>query len=252
MALPIVLIPGIQGRYEWMRPAIDALGRRRRVLSFSLNDLDLEDFFGHAIRRVDALLDAASLPAAVVVGVSFGGLVAARYAARRPARTLGLVLTSSPSPRWPLDPVSARYVRRPRLALPAFAVRSIPRLAPEIRSGLPTWTSRLRFTAAHLTRVLRYPPAPRHMAAWVEAWMAADLASDCRAVTAPTLLITGEASLDRVVPVSSSLDYLQLIPGSRHVVLPRTGHLGLLTRPDAYAAIVDEFADALEIARQRA
>ena len=33
---PLVLIPGLQGRWEWMRPAVDALARRFRVLTFSL------------------------------------------------------------------------------------------------------------------------------------------------------------------------------------------------------------------------
>jgi pimeloyl-ACP methyl ester carboxylesterase len=54
--------------------------------------------------------------------------------------------------------------------------------------------------------------------------------------------VTGEAALDRVVPVSSSLEYLRLIPGARHVRLARTGHLGLITRPDAYAELLTRFA----------
>ena len=33
---PVVLIPGIQGRWEWMWPAVDALERHCRVLSISL------------------------------------------------------------------------------------------------------------------------------------------------------------------------------------------------------------------------
>src|SRR5688572_19330669 len=35
---PIVVIPGAQGRWEWMKPAIDALARRCRVITFSLAD----------------------------------------------------------------------------------------------------------------------------------------------------------------------------------------------------------------------
>jgi pimeloyl-ACP methyl ester carboxylesterase len=244
---PLVLIPGIQGRCQWMAPAIEALSRRYRVLSFSLNDLGAsEGFFDRCVARIDALLDASAGPEApaVVTGVSFGGLVAVRYAARRAGRTSHLVLTSSPSPRWPLDPVSARYIRRPRLAVPAFALRSIPRIAPEIAASLSSWTRRTTFTARHLARVIRYPLAPRHMAAWVHAWMSTDFVSDCRSIRAPTLLITGDASLDRVVPVASSLDYLQLIAGSRHVVLRQTGHLGLITKPDAYARLIEAFVDA--------
>ena len=35
---PLVMIPGIQGRWEWMKPAVDALARRCRVITFSLAD----------------------------------------------------------------------------------------------------------------------------------------------------------------------------------------------------------------------
>ena len=35
---PIVLIPGLQGRWEWMRPTVDALAKHHRVITFSLCD----------------------------------------------------------------------------------------------------------------------------------------------------------------------------------------------------------------------
>ena len=35
---PIVVIPGIQGRWEWMKPGIDALAQHGRVITFSLAD----------------------------------------------------------------------------------------------------------------------------------------------------------------------------------------------------------------------
>jgi len=227
-----------------MAPAIRALSRHFRVLSFSLHQVGPDRFFDRCVDHVDALLDQAggAPAAAVMAGVSFGGLVAVRYAARRPVRTRRLVLTSSPGPRWRPDPVSAGYAQRPRLSLPAFAVRAVRRSVPEIAAALPTWPDRCRFAATHVTRILRSPLRPTQMAAWVHAWMEADLASDCRAIRTPTLVVTGEPALDRVVPVSSSLEYLQLIPGARYVSLARTGHLGLVTRPEAYAAILAGFA----------
>src|SRR4029077_16103657 len=35
---PIVVIPGVQGRWEWMQTGIDALARYGRVITFSLAD----------------------------------------------------------------------------------------------------------------------------------------------------------------------------------------------------------------------
>ena len=70
-----------------------------------------------------------------------------------------------------------------------------------------------------------------------------DVTPDCAKVTAPTLIVTGERQLDHVVPVEGSSEYLRLIPNARAVVLERTGHLGSITRPDAFAAIVRAFTE---------
>jgi pimeloyl-ACP methyl ester carboxylesterase len=174
--------------------------------------------------------------------VSFGGLVAARYAAHHPERVGALVLVSSPSPRWGIDDRSLSYLRRPLLSAPAFAIRGVSRLLPEVIAARPDWWSRFRCLVGHVGRVTRFPPSPRHMAAWVHAWQALDIAADCRRIAAPTLVITGEADLDQVVPQASTLDYLALIPGARSVKLANTGHIGLVTRPEAFAALVGEFS----------
>jgi 3-oxoadipate enol-lactonase len=245
---PIVLIPGIQGRWEWMAPAIRALSVRHRVLSFSLDEgpdrRNVADVFDGWVDQIDAILDRAEERRAVVVGISFGGLIAARYAARRPARTAGLVMVSSPSPRVHLDERSAGYLRHPRMALPLFAARACRRLLPETMAARLTWTSRARFLAGHIGRVMRAPLYPSRMAHWVRAWMATDIDADCRQVSAPTLVMTGEAHLDRVVPVAQTLEVLGCIKGATHVVLRRTGHIGVVSRPVEFSNLVTAFVDA--------
>lgn len=238
---PLVLVPGIQGRWEWMLPAIHALERRHHVLTFSLTDASGRGFFDQWHRRIDAALDAARLQRAALVGVSFGGVIAAAYAARSPQRVTHLVLVSTPSPRFQLDPRTRMYLRRPLLALPFFAVRAGGRLLPEIRSALPGWRRQAAFAAIHGLRTLRSPVSPRLMAAWAREWQGLELAASFRTIDAPTLILTGEPGLDRVVPVTSSLDYLNLIAGARHEVLTATGHIGLLLRPDVFATIVSDF-----------
>src|SRR2546423_808767 len=49
--LPLVVIPGVQGRWEWMRPALRALARRCRTISYSLPRVDDFDQF---VATVDA------------------------------------------------------------------------------------------------------------------------------------------------------------------------------------------------------
>jgi pimeloyl-ACP methyl ester carboxylesterase len=79
------------------------------------------------------------------------------------------------------------------------------------------------------------------MARWVSSWLDTDLALDCSRVKAPALVVTGEPQLDRIVPVESTLEYLSLLPHSRHAVLDRTGHLGTLLHPIEFAAVVAGF-----------
>jgi pimeloyl-ACP methyl ester carboxylesterase len=237
----VLVIPGIQGRWEWMRPAIDALSRSYRVLSFSLNETTGEPAFDAWDRHIDNLLDRTGVARAALVGVSFGGLVAAHYAAARKDRVTALVMVSSPAPDFPIGGRRLSYVEHPiRSAIP-FAIRGIRNLMPEIVRSRGTWPARGRLLAAHLSRVVRYPASPRRMATWVKAWQSTPGCIDCSSIRVPTLVITGEQHLDRVVPTSSTVRYLDLIAGAKHMTLDGTGHIGLICKPDAFADVVGKF-----------
>ena len=251
-SLPIVLVPGIQGHWQWMAPTIAALRQRHEVRTFSLHIEDGHaDPFDQWIARIDREIDALGVPRVILMGVSFGGLIATQYAARRPDRVGALLLVSSPSPRMQLSREEWALVERPIGRLPLFALRGLQRLLPEVLSARRTWPSRLTFLVQHGWRGLRWPVTPRRMARWIRAWQGRDLSAACRQIVAPTALITGEPSLDRVVPVASTHDYLSLIPGATARVLPRTGHVGLVSRPYAFAALVEESLNGLDDSRSR-
>src|SRR5262245_15256606 len=121
-SLPIVIIPGIQGRWEWMRPAIDALRSEGEVWTFSLNDEDgTGDPFEQWMDMIQKRVDQSKTGQVVLIGVSFGGLVAARYAARFPDRVGALVLVSAPSPGYRLNELDQEMLRKPLARLPLFA-----------------------------------------------------------------------------------------------------------------------------------
>ncbi len=239
---PVVLIPGIQGRWEWMASTVDALAERHRVSTFSL-DRD-EAVFEKSAERIDALLDSTGTNATAVVGVSFGGLLAAHYAATRPSRVTALVLVAAPSPRWPIDSRAERALRHPWAVAPAYAAGALRKLTPEIISALPTWSGRANFVATYVWRTLQKPVSPPAMARWVRDWMQTDITELCRRITARSLVVTGEPGLDRVVPYDSTRDYLNLIPGANHVVFKGTGHVGVVSKPREFARLVGDFIDA--------
>lgn len=250
--LPIVLVPGIQGHWQWMTPTIAALRRRHEVRTFSLHIEDGHaDPFDQWISRIDREIDALGVPQAIVMGVSFGGLIATQYAARRPHRVAAVVLVSSPSPRMALSKEEWALVERPLTRLPLFAWRGLQRLLPEVMAARRTWHSRIAFLAQHAWRGLRWPMTPRRMARWIRAWQSRDLSGSCRQIVAPAAVITGEPALDRVVPTTSTHEYLSLIPGATARVLPRTGHVGLVSRPYAFAALVEECLNGLDDSRSR-
>ena len=67
-------------------------------------------------------------------------------------------------------------------------------------------------------------------------------------VRVPTLVVTGEPGLDRVVPTALTAEYTRIWPHAQAVTLARTGHLGLVTRPDAFAGAVVPFAETCGLA----
>jgi pimeloyl-ACP methyl ester carboxylesterase len=250
---PVVLVPGIQGRWEWMATCVEALAAEGRAVSCSLPGepgsgcrLTLERGFDVHLEWLDAVFEAAGLASAVLCGVSYGGWVSVKYAAERPSRVRGLVMASAPGPGFEPDDRQQYYVRAPRLLLPAFLVTTRQRMKPEVARALPERRDRLRFARGQLALIARAPISPGLMARRMRVALREDFAAAARRVQAPTLVITGEDGLDRVVPVPSTREYLPLIAGARSRVLERTGHLGCVTRPRAFAALVRSVTTASE------
>lgn len=248
--IPVVLIPGIQGRWEWMAPALDALAERCRVLTFSLADeptsgdsFDEGAGFDAYIAQLLGVLDRAGVGKAVIVGVSFSGLVATEFATRHPDRVLGVVLVSALPPGWTPDARARFYIRAPRLLSPVFFLTSPARMLPELVAALGT-IGALRFAFSILRQSVSYPLSPVRMARRVRR-IETHRFSDLSALCAPVLLMTGEGGLDRVVKPYLTRTYLECLPQARHVTLERTGHIGLVTRPREFAALVCEFASEI-------
>ena len=137
---PLVLIPGIQGRWEYVRPAVDALATSFRTLTFPLcgergsgGSTDPARGIDPYVRQIAAALEDAGIARATVCGISFGGLPAIRFASQHPERTSALIWRRCREQAGS----SGRGIastRAPWLFGPLFLAESPFRLRGELRS----------------------------------------------------------------------------------------------------------------------
>jgi pimeloyl-ACP methyl ester carboxylesterase len=245
---PLVVVPGLQGRWEFTRPTVDALAAHFRVITFSLCDeptagaaFDRDRAFDSYGDQIAAALDGARLREAAICGISFGGLAALNFASRFGDRVSALVLASTPGPDFRLRPRHDFYARLPWLFGPLFMVEVPWRARPELKAALPAARDRRAFALRLLGAAIASPVSPARMAARARMIGSFDAAGACARITAPTLVVTGERSLDFVVGVDGTSKYTQLITGATSAVLERTGHQGTLTRPREFAEMVRKF-----------
>ena len=245
---PLVLVPGIQGRWEYMRPTIDALAASFQVITFPLcgepasgRRFEPGKGLDNFVEQLDAVLDECRVESAAICGISFGGLIALHYAAQRPERASALILASTPGPAFQLRKRHQVYARVPLIFGPLFLAEMPRRVGHELTVVMPRRRDRLRFGWTQVRTFLGAPVSASRMAERATMLGAEMLRDDCARVTAPTLVVTGEPALDYVVPVGGTSEYATLIPGARAARIDRTGHLGYITRPELFATLVRTF-----------
>ena len=196
---------------------------------------------------VVAVLDAAGIRRAHVMGASLGGMVAQELAIAHPERVDGLILACT-APGWPFAyPMPAASVRTlaatTRLtaeaalrrhtenALSARTVRDRPELASrlvEIQRSRPADTAALSAQAA---AGARYAGRLRQ-----------------RRIRARTLVLQGGA--DTVVDPRNARLLADRIPGAELVIFPELGHLLFWEDPDGFADATASFLLARTRARR--
>jgi pimeloyl-ACP methyl ester carboxylesterase len=251
--LPLIVVPGVQGRWEYMGPALDALAECFRVITFPLGGERRSGYEPDPSRgldgladQIEAVLENRQLRRALICGISFGGLIALRFAARSPALASALVLVSTPGPSWRLRDRHRLYARAPGLFGPVFLAEAPWRLRTEVICALPGRRARRRFVWQQARALATSPISPSRMAARSRLIDPTQTRRDCAHISVPTLVVAGEPALDRVV-AGTSAEYANLIQGARLAVLERTGHLGYVTRPVAFAQAVAAFTRGLPV-----
>jgi 3-oxoadipate enol-lactonase len=185
-----------------------------------------------------ALLDALGVEKTHVFGLSLGGMVAMRLAALAPERIVRLVLASTSASGSAL---SSRGVRRGM-----FLGACMRKKGPEVEACLARRILSSRFREEHpeevkrIQRIVRREPASRAaVLALVLATAMHDARADLPAIAAPTLLLSGE--LDHLLPVAIQEEWVKLIPGASHQIVPGAGHDLSLEAPEETADRVAAF-----------
>jgi DNA-binding SARP family transcriptional activator/pimeloyl-ACP methyl ester carboxylesterase len=226
--------------YDWdsivWRHWLRALSRSHRLVRYDergcgLSDWDTKTFSVDAwVEDLETVVDAVGLERFPLLGISQGGAVAVRFAARHPERVSALVLYGS-------------YVhgRRVRGRTDEERRRSdlLPQLA-ELGWGNEEASFRQVFTARFMpegtaeqwrafNELQRRTTSPTNAATFLNTFARIDVSEDARLVRAPTLVL--HARDDLLPPLDEGRQLAALIPNSRFVTLDSKNHLLLEHEP---------------------
>ncbi len=246
---PLLLVHGLGYCRAGWGPVAALLAEHFRVVRFDnrgVGDSDaprgpytVDSMTGDAL----AVLDAAGLEHAHVLGVSLGGLVAQSLAAAFPARVDRLVLVGSTQGGIHSHGVPHASLR---LLAEAAALDRDELLRRLVGNALSprTLADRPELVEEILAYRHRHPP---HLGPWLSqaaagAWFG--LVGRRRPISAPTLVLHGTD--DEVMDPRNGEVLAQGIPGSQLVVFEHTGHLLFWEQPERFVAEVAAFCESAD------
>jgi pimeloyl-ACP methyl ester carboxylesterase len=240
----LVLIQGMGLDRSGWDPVVRTLRRRFRLVLVDNRGTGRSDRPGGSFTVADmagdvaAVLDAARIGRAHVLGASLGGMVAQELAIKRPERVGGLVLACT-APGWPLAyPMPAASIRL------ITSTRRTPPEAARRRYIENTLSARTVERNPGLVERLMdvqgvRPPGQKVLSA--QAMAGARYAGQLgqRRIRARTLVLHGGA--DTVVDPRNGKLLASRIAGARLVTFPGLGHLLFWEDPGGFAAAVTSF-----------
>ncbi|MBP7692076.1 MAG: alpha/beta fold hydrolase [Anaerolineales bacterium] len=259
----VVLVHGFGGlTYTWRAtlPALEAAGYHVLALDlrgFGLSDKRWADDFSHAAQAdfVAAVMTAAGVERAVLVGHSLGGSVIAHFALRHPERVQALVFVDgavrAPAAGSGSVPGQPAWWRR---------VADFPPFQRWGQLALRTFVTRARMTEVQRSAYYRQDIVTEDV---IEGYLKVQKLKDwdlallgvmrdggqntlpqpLAALTVPALVVWGEH--DAWIPLASGQALHAALPNSAWVVIPNSGHLPMEEAPAAFnAALLAYLAEA--------
>jgi pimeloyl-ACP methyl ester carboxylesterase len=248
---PILLLHGLGGTGAYWEPTLRLLERRARMIALDLPGFGESDAppggfaLDSASDRLAEALGALGGAPAVVCGHSLGGPLAVRLAVRHPCAVSRLILVApsgfSPAPAWQHCAFRSLPLFRMLQRSPLPWERWLLPLTPLRRTALfPLVDSTTNVDPAVLERLLAGARAARELPAAAIVSLADGLAEEVQLVTAPIAAIWGDN--DRMVPVTDAELLVRAVPSAEIHVLPASGHMPMIERPEAFAALLARLA----------
>lgn len=177
------------------------------------------------------------------VGLSMGGFVGQRIAARRPEllRSLTLIDTSAePEASWP----AIKY----RLLATAYRYVGVGPMRRSVVKEMfgPTFRTEARHRATIDEWIAMLSRCDRNGIRRAVLGVAdrAGVTDEIGAITAPTLVLVGEH--DHPTPPAQSRRIAELIPGARLEIVADSGHSSTIEQPEAVTALIRSFLDEVD------
>jgi len=234
----LVLIPGLTGDSQVFRHQIAALSAQYRVIAPNLR-VEFEgverrfDQFAHDLATVMDKLDVES---ACVLGLSFGGPIALRFATLYPERVWGLILTNTLA-RLDLSHVGLnRTLLIPVARLTSrFAPEVLMRRISDLWGRLGVWVfdpspGNERIIEYELRAPLRIPLSVG--SGRMDTFKECDLREDLPRIQQPALMVVG--ATDTFTPMEWQREIAELLPNVTYVEIPRGGHLSLISHAEVF------------------
>jgi pimeloyl-ACP methyl ester carboxylesterase len=194
---------------------------------------DIEQYAGFLDTQV------AGVDAFVLVGDSFGAVVALAYATRQPTGLEALVLSGGFAANPVTNPFLKLRISMARL-LPGPLYRAITlRFHASSLASPFDGEGQVPWSKARSLDLFRENTPYRSYVGRAKAAFSADYRDRLGRIRVPTLIIT--PSFDRLIGPDAARQMLEGIPDSQEVVLDRTGHMFRFSHPETYAKAIDQF-----------
>lgn len=196
------------------------------------------DGFSAALLR---LMDGLELEHCVLLGHSFGGMIAQHFAAKHAPRVKALILSATSPAFGKSDGDWQRNFIAQRVGL-LDEGRTMQEIAETIVAGLvgndpdPAGVARAK-------RAMAACPDATYRRS-MEMLVTFDMREHLSRIAVPTLVIAGENDTNAPSPMMERM--AARIPGARFVVVPQAGHLANLEQPSAFNVALGEFLRSIQ------